>query len=109
MNQTEASGGAIVDLVLRVNGRDHGRLRVRLAGVPIAGGGGLSMTGSQVDLALAGQTRVLQGRIGSLQGTVFDARVRDGAGTVLDIHVQLQIDTPNDTVTGTLSGSPARS
>jgi hypothetical protein len=109
VSQTEEPGGAIVDLVLRVNGRVHGRLRVRLAGVPIEGGGGLSMTGSQVDLALAGQPTVLQGRIGSLQGTVFDARVRNGAGTAVDIHAQLQINTRTDTVTGTLSGSPSRS
>jgi hypothetical protein len=109
VNETAEPGGAIVDLVLRVNGHVHGRLRVRLAGVPIEGGGGLSMTGSQVDLALAGQPSVLQGRIGSLQGTVFDARVRGAAGTVLDLHAQLQIDTRSDIVTGTLTGSPARS
>jgi Ferric reductase like transmembrane component len=108
VNQTSEPGGAIVDLVLRVSGRQHGRLRVRLGGVPIEGGGGLSMTGSQVDLALAGQPAVLQGRIVSLQGTVFDARVRS-RGTVLDIHAELQIDTQSDTVTGMLSGSPARS
>ncbi len=109
VSQTEEPGGAIVDLVLRVEGRMHGRLRVRLGGVPIEGGGGLSMTGSQVDLALAGQPTVLQGRIGSLQGTVFDARVRNGAGTAVDIRVQLQIDTRTNAVTGTLTGSPSRS
>jgi len=88
-----------------VSGPVNGRMRVRLGGVPI-GGGGLSMTGSQVDLAVAGQPSVLQGRIASLRGEEFDARVSNG-GTTLDIHVQLQIDTNNNTVTGTLSGSPA--
>jgi Ferric reductase like transmembrane component len=109
VSQINEANGAIVDLVLRVDGRVHGRLRVRLGGVPIAGGAGLSMTGSQVDLAVAGQPTVLQGRIGSLQGTVFDARVANGAGTVINIHAQLQIDTRTDSVTGTLSGAPARS
>ena len=77
VSESQAPGGAIVNLEMRVNGRVHGRLRVRLGGVPI-GGGGLSMTGSQVDLAVAGQPSVLQGRIVSLQGEQFDARVRGG-------------------------------
>jgi hypothetical protein len=101
-----APGGAIVDLALNLRGSVRGRLRVRVGGVPIGGGGGLSMTGSQVDLAVAGQPSVLQGRIASLRGEQFDARLSNGATTV-DIHVQLQIDTNDNTVTGTLSGSPA--
>jgi sulfoxide reductase heme-binding subunit YedZ len=108
ISQAQEPGGAIVDLGLRVSGRVHGRLRVRIAGVPIAAGG-LSMTGSQVDLAAAGAPSVLQGRINSLQGQAFAARVSDSAGAVLDLQVNLQIDTANNTVTGTLSGAPAGS
>lgn len=107
VNQTQAPGGAIVDLTMRVNGQVRGELRVRLGGVPIGGGAGLSMTGSQVDLALAGQPSVLQGRIVSLRGEEFDARVVEGNGTALDLHAQLQIDTGNNTVVGTLTGAPA--
>jgi methionine sulfoxide reductase heme-binding subunit len=107
-SEAQAPGGAIVDLGMRVNGRVHGSLRVRLGGVPI-GSGGLSMTGSQVDLAAAGAPAVLQGRILSLQGQQFLARVSDGAGTVLDLHVNLQIDTANNRVTGTVAGSPVGS
>jgi hypothetical protein len=106
VSESQAPGGAIVDLALSVRGRVHGRLRVRLGGVPI-GAGGLSMTGSQVDLAVAGQRSVLQGRIESLRGEEFDARLSNSAGTTLDLHVQLRIDTNNNTVTGTLSGAPA--
>jgi methionine sulfoxide reductase heme-binding subunit len=106
VQESQAPGGAIVNLALNVNGQVRGRMRVRLGGVPIDAGGGLSMTGSQVDLAVAGQPSVLQGRIVSLRGEEFDARVSDG-GTTLDIHARLQIDTDNNTVTGTLSGSPA--
>ena len=108
MTESRAAGGAIVDLALTVRGQVQGRLRVRLGGVPIAGGAGLSMTGSQVDLAVAGQPSVLQGRIASLRGEEFDARLTNGAGTTVDVHVQLQIDTNSNTVTGTLSGSPGR-
>jgi hypothetical protein len=106
VTENQAPGGAIVDLALRVHGQVRGRMRVRLGGVPIGGGGGLSMTGSQVDLALAGQPSVLQGKIVSLRGEEFDARLSNG-GTTVDIHAQLQIDTNNNTVTGTLSGAPA--
>jgi sulfoxide reductase heme-binding subunit YedZ len=100
-----APGGAIVDLAMMVRGQLRGQLRVRLGGVPI-GGGGLSMTGSQVDLAVAGQPSVLQGRIGALRGQEFDARLT-GGGTTVNVHAQLQIDTNDNKVTGTLSGSPA--
>ena len=106
VTENQAPGGAIVDLALRVRGQVHGRLRVRLGGVPVGAGGGLSMTGSQVDLALAGQRSVLQGQIRSLRGEEFDARLA-GGGTIVDVHVQLQIDTTSNTVTGTMSGSPA--
>ena len=106
VSESQAPGGAIVDLSLRVHGQVSGRLRVRLGGVPIGGAGGLSMTGSQVDLALAGQPSVLQGRVVSLRGEDFDARLSNGRSTV-DIHAQLQIDINDNTVTGTLAGAPA--
>lgn len=107
LNETAEPGGAIVELALQVNGRVHGELRVRLGGVPIGGGAGLSMTGSQVDLAAAGTPAVFQGRIVSLEGSDFVARVTDGAGTVLNLHAQLQIDNSSNSVTGSLSGSRA--
>jgi sulfoxide reductase heme-binding subunit YedZ len=106
LSEAAAPGGAIVNLALNVNGHVHGQLRIRLGGVPIGGGGGLSMTGSQVDFAPAGAPLVLQGRITSLEGTNLVARV-NGAGTVLDLHVQLQIDNSSNSVTGSVSGSPA--
>jgi hypothetical protein len=107
VQERQAAGGAIVQLSMTVHGRESGRLRVRIAGVPVDAGGGLSMTGSQVDLALAGQATVLQGQIGSLEGERFEAQVSDGAGTTLNLRVQLQIDNQSNTVTGTMVGSPA--
>jgi len=106
VTEKQAAGGAIVDLSMSVRGRVTGRLRVRIAGVPVDAGGGLSMTGSQVDLALAGQPTVLQGQIGSLEGERFEAQVSGGAGTTVNLRVQLQIDNQSDTVTGTMVGSP---
>ncbi|MBV8710443.1 MAG: ferric reductase-like transmembrane domain-containing protein [Solirubrobacterales bacterium] len=105
VSESQASGGAVVNLAMRVSGQVRGRLRVRIGGVPIGAGGGLSMTGSQVDLALAGRPSVLQGQIAALQGEDFDARLSDAAGTTVDVRAQLQIDSQTNTVTGILSGS----
>ena len=109
VTQTPASGGAVVELSLQVSGRVSGRLRVRLGGVPVGGGSGLSMTGSQVDFAPAGAPAALQGRILSLEGEQFFARVSDGSGTVLDLRTQLQINNSAGTVSGTMSGAPVGS
>jgi hypothetical protein len=106
VRESAAPGGAVVDLSTSVSGQVRGRFRVRIAGVPIDNGGGLSMTGSQVDLALAGVPSVLQGTINELRGTEFTARVADSQGSVVELHAVLQIDNQNNAVTGTLSGAP---
>ncbi len=104
VHETPAAGGAVVDLVLNVQGQARGVLRVRIAGTPI--GGGLSMTGSQVDLALAGVPTVFEGTIDSLRGSEFSARLTDSQGSAIEVHAALQIDIQSDNVTGTLSGTP---
>ena len=105
LSQTQAAGGALVDLVLRCSGPISGEMRIRLAGVPI-GNGGLSMTGSQVQLTAVGLTSVLEGQVSFLQGTELRAQVHDSAGTTLRLHAQLNIDNSNNTVTGTLDATP---
>ena len=104
VHERPAAGGAVVDLVLNVHGQARGVLRVRIAGTPI--GAGLSMTGSQVDLALAGVPSVLEGTIDSLRGSEFSARLTDSQGSAVEVHAALQIDIQSDSVTGTLSGTP---
>jgi ferric reductase like protein len=104
--QSQQPGGALVDLILQARGPIHGEMRVRMAGAPLAGGG-LSMTGSQVQLTAVGLHSVLVGQISSLQGTQFAARVRNSTGTSLTLHASLNIDNSNDTVTGTLNASPS--
>ena len=105
--QTSAPGGAIVQISARMRGGMRGRLRVRMGGAPLEQGG-LSMTGSQVDLAAVGAPAVLQGRIVSLQGHQFVARVADGSGSVLDLRADLDVDSNSGVVSGTLTGSPVR-
>ena len=105
IKQTPESGGAIVDLSLRLTGGARGTLRVRLAGAPL-GGGGLSLTGSQVDLLADGLPSVMEGQILSLQGDQFLARVTDGSGSVLELRASLNVDSQTGNVTGTLSAAP---
>ncbi len=106
VKQTQAAGGAIVDLSLRLSGGAHGRLRIRLAGAPL-GGGGLSMTGSQVDLLADGLPSVLEGQITSLQGQQFVARVADSSGSKVNLRAELNIDQNSGSVTGRLAASSA--
>jgi Ferric reductase like transmembrane component len=106
VTQTTEPRGAIVDLALQLSGGARGRLRVRLAGAPLDGGG-LSMTGSQVDLLADGIPSVLAGQIVSLQGTNLVARVQGGSGLALNLNADLSIDAQSNSVTGTLSATPA--
>jgi methionine sulfoxide reductase heme-binding subunit len=108
VTQAQSQAGVTLSLSMQVRGGVRGQLRVRMGGAPL-GGGGLSMTGSQVDLAAVGAPAVLQGQIVSLQGDQFVARVADGAGTVLNLQASLNIDSQSRNVTGTLVGTPAGS
>jgi hypothetical protein len=105
--QKTVTGGALVDLNLHLAGGAQGRLRIRLAGAPIPGGG-LSMTGSQVDLLKTGLHSVLTGQISSLEGQNFVARVV-GSGGALTLSVRLNIDQQNGRVSGSVhaaTGTP---
>lgn len=107
VKQAQLPVGSIVDLRMRLIGGTHGQLRVRLGGAPIPGGG-LSLTGSQVDLIADGIPSVLEGQISSLEGEHFIARVRTSSGTAFDLHVRLHVNTQTDNVTGRLSADPVR-
>jgi sulfoxide reductase heme-binding subunit YedZ len=105
VTQTPEPGGAVVDLKLRLGGGHRGRLRVRLAGAPIAGGG-LSLTGSQVDLVVDGLPSVMQGKIISLRGEEFVAHLLSSSGQTLDLHARLHIDVQTDLVSGDVTATP---
>ena len=106
LRQAQLQVGAIVDLDLRLTGATTGRLRLRLAGAPL-GGGGLSLTGSQVDLIAKGIPMVLEGRITALQGEDLVAHVLGDSSTAFNLAVRLHIDQQTNAVTGTLSASPS--
>jgi hypothetical protein len=105
--QSSEAGGAIVELAMRIGGSVHGQMRVRLGGQPVASGG-LSLTGSQVDLSAPGMSSVMAGQIVALQGDRFRARVTDQSGTVVNLLANLNIDQSSGNVTGTLTGEPVR-
>lgn len=105
VTQSNAAQGAIVELNLRLGGGVSGQLRIRLGGAPLPSGG-LSLTGSQVDLTGPGLPSALGGTVTSLNGDTIYARVSDTAGTAIDLRAGLAIDQNNGSVTGTLIGTP---
>jgi len=105
VSQVSVGGGAIVTLDLRLGGGVSGHMRIRLGGAPLPEGG-LSLTGSQVDLTGPGLPSALGGKVTSLQGSTIIATVRDTTGTVVNLRAGLSIDQSNGNVTGTLTGTP---
>jgi methionine sulfoxide reductase heme-binding subunit len=105
--QSNQAGGAIVQLSMRLGGPVQGQMRVRLGGAPLQGGG-LSLTGSQVDLSAPGMPSVMSGRVVGLRGNRFRARVSDSSGTTVDLDANVNIDQSTGSVSGTLTGRPTR-
>jgi methionine sulfoxide reductase heme-binding subunit len=103
--QTTVSGGAIVELSLRLTGNVAGQMRIRLGGSPLPEGG-LSLTGSQVDLTAPGMPSALAGKVLSLNGDVIVARVSDVSGNVVRLEINLSIDQSSGAVTGRITGQP---
>jgi predicted ferric reductase len=103
--QSQAGGGAILDFELRVSGGVDGTLRIRLGGQPVAGG--LSMTGSQVDLLAAGLPSAMQGKVTTLNGSQVAAHLTGAPGRPLNLVANLQIDNQSGSVTGTITGRAA--
>lgn len=106
LKQSDVDGGEIIDLSMQLSGGETGELRVRLAGAP--DGGGVSLTGSQVDLLARGVGSVFAGKATSLDGDRIDARVTDSAGAALDLRAQLRVDNQSGQVTGTLAATRPR-
>jgi sulfoxide reductase heme-binding subunit YedZ len=105
VTQTQENSGAVIQLSLRLHGPVDGWLRVRIGGAPLPGGG-LSLAGSQVDLTAVGAPAALEGRIMSLQGNRFVARVADSAGHGVQLNATLNIDSGSHSVSGTVTGQP---
>ncbi len=107
VRQSNVQGGSIVNLLMSVSGGARGTLRVRIGGTPDAASGGLTMTGSQVDLVAAGLPSAMEGRIQSLQGQQFLARVSGAGEPALTLQANLNINSQSQTVTGSLAATPS--
>ena len=94
-----------MQLSLRLGGGQQGQMRLRMGGAPLPGGG-LSLTGSQVDVTAPGMSSAMTGQVTSLDGDRIQARVTDASGSTVDLHADLTIDQSSDAVTGTLTGTP---
>lgn len=95
-----ASNVAVVDLGLRLH-PGHGRLRVRLAGDPLPGGG-VSLRRSAVTLDRGGAA--YQGRIERLAGTTLEALV--GAPDGRALRLRMALDLQGTSVGGTVTAEP---
>jgi hypothetical protein len=102
---TTAGGLAVVDLRMRLTGTPSGRLRVRIAGEPAAGGG-VVMRRSAVTLGPPSATGALQGRISALDGSSVEALLRSAAGHAVRLRMDLTLS--DDAVRGTVSGTPVK-
>jgi len=105
IGQTQNQSGAIVDISMNVTGQIRGILRLELGGQPLPGGG-LTMTGSQVDLAADGTSSAYQGQVQRLTGNHIVAKVTDGNGRSLKLSMNIKINEQARTVSGTLEGAP---
>jgi methionine sulfoxide reductase heme-binding subunit len=105
VSQAAEGNGAIVALNLRLGGQVSGQMRVLLGGAPLPEGG-LSLTGSQVAVTAPGMSSAMAGKVLSLEGDTFLARVSDASGSVVDLRANLSIDQNSGAVNGTLTGTP---
>ncbi len=97
-------GTALVDIRLRTRGGPEAVLDVRLSGRPVAGGG-VSVSRSQVTLGPPGDPARYIGDVGTLDGSVLEARLRPLRGRALRVHIVLDLSggTSGGPVTATIS------
>lgn len=100
-----ADGSAVVDLRMRLSGSRSGVLRIRLGGVPTAGGG-VQVQTSAITLGPASDPARFSGRVESLDGPDLRALVGSADGRALRLDVHLAIGDAR--ATGQLSAVPVR-
>jgi sulfoxide reductase heme-binding subunit YedZ len=100
-----ADGTAVVDISMGLLGAPHGRLRIRLGGASLPGGG-LRLQRSAVTLGPPEDPGRYQGRIDFLQGNDLGARVGSADGRAVRLRLSLSLGSA--TVTGRLDATPTR-
>jgi sulfoxide reductase heme-binding subunit YedZ len=101
LQQQLSSGLDQVRISLTVHGQRWSRLRLRIDGQPLAGGG-VAMTASRVTLGGRSDPSRFIGHITALNGSTIEAALRDPAGTRLTLVAQLQIQPGSGAAAGTV-------
>lgn len=101
-----SDGRAVVDLSTTVSGQRLSMLHIRIIGQPLRGGG-VQMSQSSVTLGSASQPDEYGGQVTALEGNNVAARLRSSSGSVVRLVTQLQIDSRNGAVNGTIRVAPA--
>jgi hypothetical protein len=101
---TSAGGTAVVDLRMRLTSGPAGRLRIRLGGRALPGGG-LVMSRSAVTFGPPADSQRYRGRVETLRDTVLHTLVRTSRGRALSLAIRLSLN--GDSVSGALQGTPA--
>ena len=99
---TVTSSGSRVDIVAAVATSPAARVRVRILGIPVAGGG-LQMTSSDVRLGTPALPDQYQGRLVVLQGGRLEARLRGSGSQTVDLRMALDLQPGSSQVAGTAS------
>jgi sulfoxide reductase heme-binding subunit YedZ len=97
----DGNGAVSVTIAGTLSGSEGGRLSIVLTGQP-DGGGGVSLTGSQVTLGPPGAPSQYQGQVSRLRGTTLVADATDASGRSLTATVVLQLGGEGSAVTGTV-------
>lgn len=106
VHQGQVDGGLEeVHLSLKVARHQLSGLGIRIIGHPVDGGG-VAMSTSRVQLGTASDPGRYRGRVTSLEATNIGASVSDSSGGRLTLAIALQIDSGNNTATGTLAVAP---
>ena len=101
LQQQLSNGLDQVRISLVVHGQQWSRLRLRIDGRPLHGGG-VAMTASRVTLGTRSDPTRYRGHVTALNGAAIEAALRGRAGTRLTLVVQLQIQPGSGAATGTL-------
>jgi hypothetical protein len=101
--ETGPTSDGLVSVTIRgnFNGSQTGTLSVVLTGQP-SNSGGVSLTGSQVDLGPASQPKLYEGHITQLQGSSLVASLSDAAGSTLVATIRLNLSQGSSQVSGSL-------
>jgi hypothetical protein len=96
-------GTAIVDLRMRLTSGPAARLRIRLGGQALSGGG-LLMKRSAVTFGPPGAPRRYRGRVQTLRDTVLHTLVGTAHGHAVNLAIRLALN--GNTVRGAVQGTP---